>query len=136
MQGLLDGLNAMIGKLQSALSAITRLIPKNKGPIEKDKVLLTENGRVIMQSLIDGFKSQIPAINSALQSMTSSIPQTVSIAQTVNASAQPSAAQSASARAPGVTVNNNWQVFNPVAEKTSVTTTKAATRRAQLGVLA
>jgi phage-related protein len=36
---------------------------------------------------------------------------------------------------PQVTVNNNYNIYNPVAEKDSVSTTKAATRRANLGVL-
>jgi tape measure domain-containing protein len=83
IQGLIGGIQDMIGNLTSTLNGITNLIPESKGPPEKDKVLLTPAGRMIMQGLIGGFQDEIPNMKSALGDVTQSIP--LSVQQDVNA---------------------------------------------------
>jgi len=135
--GLVSGIQSRIGEVKSTLSNLTSLIPKLKGPLPVDRKLLTENGEAIINGLVTGFNNQFPDVERALASLTRSIPQQVTVAQTLQKNSSiPSPIQQAQANAQqGVTVNNNWKVFNPIAEKTSVTTTRDATRRAQLGVL-
>jgi phage-related protein len=56
LQGLKDGLvDAWNNTVKPYLSWVTDKIPDWKGPLPKDRKLLTKNGQVIMQSLADGF---------------------------------------------------------------------------------
>jgi phage-related minor tail protein len=66
IQGLLDGIESMIGSVKSKLQSVTGLIPDWKGPLDKDKRLLTPAGKAIMGSLISGIDSQLPALRSML----------------------------------------------------------------------
>jgi phage-related protein len=140
LQGLLDGINAMIGKVKGALNTVTGLIPDWKGPESTDKKLLTKNGRLIMQSLINGFDQERNNLRRYLQTLTSAIPTDVTMNVRQNAVAGKIATANqvaaASTVAAGPTVYNNWQVYNPLPEKTSTTTVREATRRANFGVLA
>ena len=58
IRGLINGVNDMIGSLQSTLSHITSMIPDLKGPLTKDRKLLTPNGRAIIESLIRGMDDE------------------------------------------------------------------------------
>lgn len=140
LQGLLDGINAMIGRVRGALNNLTGLIPDWKGPEQTDKKLLTKNGRLIMQSLLDGLESERGNLRRYLQTLTQAIPSDVTMNVHQNAVAGRIATAATAARQPataaGPTVYNNWNVYNPVAEKTSTTTVREATRRANIGVLA
>lgn len=73
IQGLLDGINSMIGAVTSKLSELTGLIPQLKGPPAKDKVLLFENGQLIIGGLIDGIDSKVPALATQLGKITDGI---------------------------------------------------------------
>lgn len=75
--GLISGISSKIGEVRSKLSELTGLIPDWKGPMEKDKTLLTENGKAIMDSLMDGFDARLPEIRSQLGAITATIPQSV-----------------------------------------------------------
>lgn len=70
IQGLIDGITSMIGKVKDTLGGITKLIPKVKGPASVDKVLLTPAGRMIMQSLIDGFEDGKAGVKKSLSQAT------------------------------------------------------------------
>jgi TP901 family phage tail tape measure protein len=74
IQGLLNGITNMIGKLTSKLKSITNMIPDLKGPAVVDAKLLTPNGSMIMAGLIRGIEGATPALEKALQSVTNSIP--------------------------------------------------------------
>jgi len=64
IQGLIDGVESKIGALTSKLHQITSMIPLHKGPITKDRVLLTPAGQAIMQGLIAGItKGEVPLKN-------------------------------------------------------------------------
>lgn len=72
--GLIDGIENMLGGLTDVLNGITSMIPKEKGPPKKDKVLLEENGELIMQGLINGLRNEIPAVAALLGDLTTAIP--------------------------------------------------------------
>ncbi len=142
IRGLLNGINSMIGQVRGALNNLTGLIPSWKGPESTDKKLLTRNGMLIMKSLLDGLQSEFPAVRRVLQDITTAIPGTMDvnvvgkrISQGAGSGGAPAWAQRALAER-GIQVQNNWVVNNPVAEKTSTTTTREATRRASLGMVA
>lgn len=140
IQGLINGIQGAIGRVKSLLNSVTGLIPDWKGPMSTDKKLLTKNGEAIMGSLITAFQKAIPDVRATLADVTKAIPSSVSADVAVNGTNTTAAVRATipaqADSAAGVTVNNNWYVYNPVEEKTSTTTTRAATRRAQLGVLA
>jgi hypothetical protein len=96
IQGLLDGIEALIGRVKSKLSEVTSLIPDWKGPPTRDAKLLYDNGRLIMQGLIGGITSQTPWLNDALSTITDTISNTsatldarVLTAGTINTSGMP-----------------------------------------------
>jgi phage-related protein len=74
IQGLLNGINSMIGSVGSALGRLTAYIKSHKGPPEKDAVLLVESGRLIMKSLIKGFQAGEGEVKSYLGGLTGAMP--------------------------------------------------------------
>lgn len=66
VQGLIDGVTGMIGSLKDKFNSITNLIPSWKGPLSKDKNLLTPAGKAIINGLIKGIDKSIPALRSTL----------------------------------------------------------------------
>jgi len=77
IQGLINGVTSKIGELVGKLKEITSLIPKVKGPLDVDRVLLTPAGEEIMGGLIRGLQSQLPALRKELTGITMMIPQSV-----------------------------------------------------------
>ena len=73
IQGLLDGINRMIGVVRTKLRELTDLIPDWKGPRERDASLLYDAGRLIMQSLVDGFDKGEDGVMRALRATTETI---------------------------------------------------------------
>lgn len=73
IQGLLDGIGKMIGKLKDKLGEITGLIPKLKGPLSKDRRLLRPAGEGIMGGLIASIESKIPALRKTLSKVTNTV---------------------------------------------------------------
>lgn len=73
IQGLLDGINRMIGTVKDKLRQLTNLIPSWKGPRERDAVLLRDAGQLIMQSLVDGFDKGETGVMRALRQTTETI---------------------------------------------------------------
>jgi len=70
IQGLIDGFMGMVNDVTNSLKFLTDLIPKNKGPESRDKVLLKGNGRLIIGGLIDGLESKYPDVASSLGGLT------------------------------------------------------------------
>lgn len=75
--GLISGISSKIGEVRSKLSELTGLIPDWKGPMQRDRTLLTENGKAIMDSLMTGFDARLPEIRAQLGAITATIPQSV-----------------------------------------------------------
>lgn len=72
--GLIGGIEDGLGWLTDTLNNITNMIPQEKGPPSRDKVLLEENGGLIMQGLINGLRNQMPELQAMLGGITASIP--------------------------------------------------------------
>jgi phage-related protein len=70
IQGLLDGIGSMISSVTNKLKDLTSLIPKVKGPPDKDRVLLRPAGRSIIQGLIDGFEDGRDGVTKSLAKIT------------------------------------------------------------------
>jgi hypothetical protein len=70
IQGLIDGVQSKIGALTSKLGEVTRLIPKFKGPLDKDKILLKPAGVAIMEGLIRAIDSKKHDLGKVLGSVT------------------------------------------------------------------
>lgn len=73
MNGLWDGLREIWERVKGWLSSLTSWIPDWKGPPKKDKVLLTENGRLIMQGFLRGLQEGLPEVMGLLDSVAPSI---------------------------------------------------------------
>lgn len=70
IQGLLDGIESMIGSVQSKLNKLTDMLPNWKGPASKDKKLLRRNGQLIMQGLMDGITDGTKDLKGLLRQVT------------------------------------------------------------------
>lgn len=73
IQGLLDGINALIGQVTGKLKWLTDKIPDWKGPAEKDKNLLKPAGQMIIESLLAGLESRFGDVRKSLGGLTSDI---------------------------------------------------------------
>lgn len=73
VQGLIDGIGSMIGKVKSKLKGLTDMIPDWKGPLPKDKVLLYGAGKAIISGLIKGLESQFDNVKKSLAGLTDQI---------------------------------------------------------------
>jgi hypothetical protein len=67
IQGVIDGIKSKIGELASEAGSLASKLVSWKGPPEKDRKLLYENGRLIMEGLINGLMSQMPKVKTAAQ---------------------------------------------------------------------
>lgn len=70
IQGFLDGLGSKWEDVKGWFGGLTENIPDWKGPRERDRRLLTSNGRLIMQSLTDGLERGIPMVEDTLSGIT------------------------------------------------------------------
>ncbi|GAA0967390.1 hypothetical protein [Actinocorallia libanotica] len=74
IEGLINGIRSMLGKLEGVLDWITDKLPDWKGPMSKDKVLLYATGKAIMKGLIKGLESQFSNVEKKLKELTDLIP--------------------------------------------------------------
>lgn len=78
IEGLINGIGSMFDDVKNTLGNLASDIVSWKGPPAKDKILLTDNGKLIIQGLTAGFDQEIPAVQAKLQGLTANIQQTVS----------------------------------------------------------
>jgi len=71
ISGLMQGISSMFNTLGSFLGGVGRFIQANKGPIEKDRVLLRPAGAAIMSGLITGIADRKSALAAELSDVTS-----------------------------------------------------------------
>ncbi len=76
IQGLIDGIRAMFGPLESTLNWVTARIPYWKGPPDTDRRLLEPAGSSIMGGLIRGIQGELPALRAELAGVTTLIAET------------------------------------------------------------
>jgi len=96
LDGLGDGIRSNFEKVKNVLGELTNLIPSWKGPAERDRVLLTDSGRMVMDSLVTGFKDGEGAVKRYLTGLTDDLAATASIALGASITAPDSAALTAS----------------------------------------
>lgn len=82
ISGLIDGINYGFRWLSDTLGSVTNFIVEHKGPPSYDRVMLRDNGRLIMQGLIESIEDGIPelgvtmsAVNSAIEGGVNAQPQ-------------------------------------------------------------
>lgn len=73
IQGLIDGIASKVGELRDKLTSITNLIPDWKGPLDKDKVLLTPAGEALIEGLINGIEKKKTKLQTVLEKITDHI---------------------------------------------------------------
>lgn len=73
INGLVQGIKNMFGKVKNALTSLTNLLPSWKGPAERDKTLLAPAGRLIIGGLITSLESQYGAVRRSLNRLTGDI---------------------------------------------------------------
>jgi phage-related protein len=110
IQGLIDGIDAMIGKVKSKLSGLTNLIPKVKGPPARDRKLLRGAGELIMDGFIKAIDSRVPRLKKTLTKVTATVKKygptgTAVAAGSLSASDAPAAVAGDSAAAPPIVIN-------------------------------
>ena len=74
IQGLIDGIQSGIRRVQSILSSVTNLIPDWKGPMDVDLKLLEPSGGAIMEGLDRGIRRGVDNVKSTLQGVTQEVP--------------------------------------------------------------
>jgi phage-related protein len=84
IEGLLSGLRAAAGNIESFFRGLTDMIPEWKGPYKRDKVLLEPAGQAIMQSLHHGFEDELKDFYRMLDDMNVDIP--LALSATLNPS--------------------------------------------------
>lgn len=70
IDGLIRGIRSALGRLRSTLGSVTSMIPRWKGPYEKDKVLLKDAGHAIMDGLIKAISERQKRLKTELQAVT------------------------------------------------------------------
>lgn len=83
INGLWNGMKNMWDRATGWLGGLGGAIVDLKGPPEKDRVLLTDNGRLIMQSLMDGLQSEYPTLQRMLNSIAPMIQSKIDVPSTV-----------------------------------------------------
>lgn len=70
IQGLINGIGEMFGKVKDKLGELTGKLTSWKGPPKKDAKLLFSAGRLIIGGLNDGFDAEIPEVKKTLGGLT------------------------------------------------------------------
>lgn len=70
IQGLIDGISSKVAALRDKLQSVTKLIPDWKGPLDKDKILLTPAGVALMEGLIKGIDKGKVKLQTVLEKVT------------------------------------------------------------------
>ena len=76
IQGFIDGIKHMFGKVKDSLGWLTNKLTSWKGPESLDRRLLTPAGSMIIDGLINGFERRFPAVRSSLGGLTDMISNT------------------------------------------------------------
>jgi hypothetical protein len=86
---LINGIQSKIGAVTAKLRELTSLIPDVKGPPKKDKVLLEQNGVLIMTGLMTGIDKMVAPFLHQLSDITSMVPEAATPALGLGRTSQP-----------------------------------------------
>lgn len=70
IQGFIDGIGAMFGKVKGTLGDLTGKLAGWKGPPATDAKLLVDNGQLVMGGFIEGLQSRFGDVRNSLRRMT------------------------------------------------------------------
>ncbi len=73
LDGLISGITSKISAVKDKLTGLTNSITDWKGPLPKDKKLLTPAGLAIMDGLIKGIQANVPELRRTLTGVTNTI---------------------------------------------------------------
>ena len=73
LDGLISGITSKIDAVKDKLTGLTNSITDWKGPLPKDKKLLTPAGLAIMDGLIKGIQANVPELRRTLTGVTNTI---------------------------------------------------------------
>ena len=73
IQGFINGINNMFGRVRGTLTDLTNKIKSWKGPEQKDKTLLTSAGEMVIGGFITGLESQYDSVRNSLSGFTQSL---------------------------------------------------------------
>jgi phage-related protein len=131
IQGLINGVTGMIGSLRAKFTSITNMIPDWKGPMSKDKTLLTKTGEAIMGGLIKGIDNETGALKGTLNGVTDLIANTAVPALAGDVAVSSSASLSTRRRASSATgqVVNNYNIYDATDPQKVVSAIKSYNRQ-------
>lgn len=145
ISGFVRGINAAKSRVRDTLSSLTSMLPSWKGPASRDRKILYGPGQLVMESFVDGLKSGFDDVRDFLSDVTREIERTEISAPEIDFSSSKTI-KDATSRVqddprgpddddpPGASVVFNIKNYNPVAEPTSVTTTRTLREAQSLGV--
>ena len=140
IQGFINGIKNMFGSVKSTLGGLTDSLTSWKGPESLDKILLRQNGKLIIDGLIRGFDDKEPEVKAWLQALTKAIPDAGpgGYMESSDAAGYARVAayerkQAAMDRQSSKTITTN--IYNPSAEKASNSVAKKLRDMSSAGVI-
>ncbi|MEU6056987.1 hypothetical protein [Streptomyces sp. NPDC047097] len=73
IQGFIDGIGNMFGKVKDKLGSLTDKLTDWKGPESLDRVLLVDAGRLVIDGFIRGLESRYDAVKRSLRGLTDDV---------------------------------------------------------------
>lgn len=83
IQGFIDGIGGMFGKVQGKLGDLTKKLTDWKGPESLDRVILFNAGQLVIGGFIKGLESQYDAVKKSLNGLTADVGNTAIQAPTL-----------------------------------------------------
>ncbi|WP_367139269.1 hypothetical protein [Saccharothrix sp. HUAS TT1] len=123
INGLLNGIKAAAQDVFNFVSGIGDRIASLKGPLPRDRVLLTPHGKAIMTGLDRGIRSEFGTVRATLRELTADLPRMAVTVKTSRApAAQPTATRNGIALTPSLVprpgqtqvVNNHTEINAPI----------------------
>ncbi|MCI7688947.1 MAG: hypothetical protein MSQ68_01035 [Trueperella pyogenes] len=74
IQGFINGITGMFGKVKEKLSALTSWLPDWKGPAKRDATILRKSGQLVIGGFIDGMESSYGKVRRSLGGLTGDLP--------------------------------------------------------------
>ena len=69
IDGLIDGVESMIGSMTDTFENITSMIPDIKGPPAKDRTILVESGRMVMEGFNKGIEDEMKNVTATFRAV-------------------------------------------------------------------
>ena len=90
IDGFVNGIKNVFGKVKDTLGSLTALLPDWKGPATLDRVILRENGRLVIQGFQKGLEESYQGVHRSLTGFTNDLSATPALAGAVSSGNAPS----------------------------------------------